>query len=216
MAKRKSSHKSHSDHLNSSMIYIAILSVVAVLVFFLTQTQRSLESKNQLEQQMREREELMSRGINPDPINIRRINLDQRWNSGSFSYHARGAYLMSDIADFGDRRTDLKIGTENKFLAVEVDVAYIREMGEKQEIMVNRNLRLTSAGRGYQPVSADTLILGPNQNTTSFVIFAVPMSASEFTLTAGGRSLPLDFSSETVTTMEGVFTTSEGYKIEFN
>src|SRR5687768_4232417 len=126
MAKRKP----HEQHLHSSLPYIAVLSVVAILVFLLSQTQKNLQLKSELQQKNSTRAELMAKGINPDPVSIRNLSLDQRWQMGNFSYQLRNAYLMSDIADFGDRRTELKIGSENNFLVVQVDVAYIRDLGQ--------------------------------------------------------------------------------------
>jgi hypothetical protein len=215
MAKAKK-HSSHQKHLTTSVSYIAVLSVVAIVVFLISSTQKNLQIKNQVEQKMQERTELISRGINPDPISIRQLPLDYRWNMAPFAYHARTAYLTPDIADFGSRRDDLKIGTENKFLVVAVDVAYTKAQGAKQDINVNKVVRVMANGKSYLPVSADTLKLGPNQNNTSYVIFSVPMTASEFSVTTGNKVTKLDFSASNVSSMQGVFTTTGGYSPEFN
>jgi hypothetical protein len=207
--------KSHQDHLNSSIAYIAILSVVAIVVFLISNTQKSLQTKNELDQKAQTRTELISHGINPDPVSIRQLSLNYSWEMSPFSYNARNAYLLPDVADFGDRREALKIGSEMKFLAVEMDVAYIKDLGQKQDIMVNKYVKVSSGGKSYQAVSADTVALGPNQNTLAYVLFAVPMTATNFSITTGNKTHLVDFSSPTIESKQGVFTISGGYAPEY-
>jgi len=217
MSKKNSVHP-HETHLLSSVPLIAIACVVLVLGYVFSTVTKSLDVQNQLVAKQTQYDELKSRGFNPDPVSVRKIEVAHTWQANNLSYNVRSAYLTPDIADFVDRRTKLGIGTENKFLVVEVDIADIRAQGEKRDVEIAKYLQPRGGNKSFRPVSPEDLTLGPRQNSTEYVIYVVPMETSDFILTTGtGRTkmTTLKFAESEVEAMQGVFLTTQGFATEF-
>lgn len=214
MAKKKKSTPATPD-LNLYLVAFLVVFIVGAVWYVLTTTQANLVAKNQIESQQLQLIELKSRGVNPENISIRKIPVNYSFTSGKLSYEVKNAYLTPDIADFGDQRQSYNIGTENKFLVVEVKGEYALDTGAKEDLMVNKFVIVRQGTKVYQPVSVDNLRVGPLDTLTAFVVFVVPMDTTEFTLVSGpagrGKVTTLDFTSGTDELMQGVFLLQDGY-----
>lgn len=215
MAKAK---KKKAPEVNSWIIVFFVVFIVVTVIYVLDVTQKTLEAKNALETRNVQIAELKGRGINTDNIAIRKVDVNHKFSAGTLAYNVMAAYMGADIADFGDQRESLKVGTENKIVMVEVGLDYTKDTGPKVDANVNRYVSLRSKGVSYKPVSLDNLRVGPVDNVRVYVVFAVANEATEFSLVTGtpAKTTALDFTSDKAVSMSGVLLLNKGYASSYS
>lgn len=209
--------KKNSSEVNNWVTIFVVVFIVITVVYVLDVTQKTLSAKNQLETYNAQMAELKGKGINSENITVRKLDVNHKFSVGSLSYDVTSVYLASDVADLGDQRESLKVGSGNKVVMVEVGLEYTKDMGSKVDANVNRYISLRSAGKTYKPVSLDNLKVGPVDKIRAYVLFAVPQEVTEFSLVAGNpaKTTNLDFSSDKTVSMSGVLLLNKGYAPEY-
>ncbi len=203
--------------LNADNRLIIILSLAALcgLGFFLI---RNFKGGKQV-QEVTERDELISRGIHPDPVEIQVLeDVTALWQDDEVAYSLEKMYFTPDIANLGNFRNNERI-LDKSFLIAEISVRDRRTDGERRKIIVHDYLRLREGKSDEAPLSSDNPALYPQETGMAYVTFPVDPNSSQFKLLIGILSRPrvidLDFDKDSVLKKEGVFILGKGYFPEY-
>mgnify|MGYP000064714043 CR=1 FL=1 len=164
------------------------------------------------------KENMILRGIHPDPVTILEIAAQAQWQTDAISYNLEKVYLTPDIADFGSARNNQEVKGKS-FLSAKLNIRDIRIDGERRLINLSNHLRLRKNNQDQSPFLADYLYLMPQENGTVYVTFAVEKDEKQFTLLIGDLATPrlinLNFEATETTTLTGVFLRKQGYAESF-
>ncbi len=195
------------------------LAIVIVFAIVLVSIVAGLLGRSDKPKSVNNSADLVSPGINPQPVEVMKIPVEASWEVNNVAFTIKNAYLTPDIADIGLYRANYDIGKTNKFLVIEIDVRNRRTTGSSQKVDVNNYLRIRLDSSEYIPIENSNKTLLPQEDTTVYAIFAVPITGQNFTLLSGPLKQPrvsqLDFGSSEVIKIEGVFLLNKGYRPSF-
>lgn len=162
---------------------------------------------------------LLVKGIHPDPVQMRILNRRVEWEDKSISYNLEKVYLTPDIADLGKLRFS-EVLKDKSFLVAEVHIRNRSTRFGKRVIPIDDYFRLRKAGKNSTPLPGTPVILSSQEDGVIYVIFPVEKEGKEFALLVGilskPRILEMNFSSESVDTIKGVFLKEKGFFSEYN
>ena len=165
------------------------------------------------------KESLKERGINPESVTIRAVDVESVWQYDNVAYEVKKIYLTPDIADIGNWRDNFDIGIKSQFVVVETNVRDRRTNGERRNITTTPFLRIRVDNIESSPKDADYLYLNPQEDGKVFSVFIVDKEIQEITLLSGITSSPrvtkIDFFGSNAEMMEGVFLYKTGFSPEY-
>ncbi len=215
--------KKTSSQLNSPLVLVLVLAVLIGVGIYAYQkfTNKEFADKQTGKTDGLSRTEMLSRGIHPDPVDIKVLEgtITAQWQDNSVAYTLEKAYLTPDIADLGSARNNADI-KDKSFLIVQLNARDRRTSGDRRSIQEGNYLRIRQDKKDSAPLGGDYLYLSPQENGTTYVIFPVARNLNKFTLLAGLLSRPrviqLDFGSNNVKILNGVFIYRGGYFPEYS
>lgn len=228
---KKASHKRPSKRSNVRLyilLFILLLSMwwsyevfygkagVAPVVSKLTQKNEPLEYTHMGKKMSRS--EIMTYGINPDPVRIEKLPLNGEWEEGDVRFEAVNLYRMPDVADIGDFRNNREL-IGKQFMAVEV---LVRHTGTKDlggPIPLRDMFRISVDGSFIAPMGMQPQYIQPQEDKRLFIYFVVDARKPGGTILLGPLesqlSVPYDFDSPSKAVLQGVFLYYEGYREQY-
>lgn len=208
--------KKTSPPFNQPFILIIILAVLVVLGIY---TYQNFVGKQEEKAGGLSKVEMLSRGIHPDPVNIKVLeDITAQWQDKSIAYVLEKVYFTPDIADLGPSRNNVSM-KDKSFLIVQLNVRDRRTSGSRRLIPAGNYLRIRQNREDSAPIINDYLYLSPQENGTVYVTFPVERNMSQFTLLVGILSNPrvvsLNFDSNAAILLNGVFLLKQGFSPEY-
>jgi hypothetical protein len=199
------------DFSINSVLFISLFLFVALFVPYVFKLQSGINLQNAMLLSKQKTEELKLNGVNPYPVQVKKIAQNTQWQANNFAYSLKNVYLADDIADIGNLRNKYNIGPKNAFFIAEVGVTDTRKSGDRREVDPVQAAKLRASGRDWTAINPKTTMLAPSESTNLFLIFPIAKTQSQVWVVAGNRLVTVDFASKDAVEMSGVFLTTQGY-----
>lgn len=212
---RKSTRNPFSSSLG--LILFLVLLLIASFIYF---GKNFRTDKNSEEISKEENESILKqRGINPEKVTIRYLDVESKWQDNSVAFSIETAYLTPDIADIGNWRNNYKIGSENQFLVIETSIRNRNTYGGNTVNMSNYLRLRDESNVQLTPADKSDFYLEPQSDSKFFTVFVVSKSLKQASLFSGILAKPkvtkLDFFDNQAKVYEGVFLYRSGLAPEY-